>query len=62
MKEVNAKVSFNLPIILTLIFLVLRLCKVITWKWVFVFMPIIVSAGIGILALIVLGFSTIGKK
>lgn len=41
--------SLSLPTILTLIFLVLKLCDVITWKWVFVFMPIIISGGLTIL-------------
>lgn len=38
--------------LLQLVFIVLKLCNVITWKWVFVLMPLIVDAGIGILVVL----------
>lgn len=38
---------------LTILFLILRLCKVIAWKWVFVFMPLIIQAGLIVLTLVV---------
>ena len=38
---------------LTLLFLILKLCKVIDWPWVFVFLPIIISAGLVVLILII---------
>lgn len=41
---------------LTVAFVILKLCKVITWSWWLVFLPTIISAGIGIIALIVLLF------
>ena len=40
--------------LLQLVFIVLKLCNVITWKWVFVLMPLIVATGITIILFIVL--------
>ena len=39
---------------LTVAFVVLKLCGVITWSWWWVLSPIWISAGLGILILIVL--------
>ncbi len=39
---------------LTLIFIVLKLVKVIDWKWIWVLSPLWISAGIGIIFLIIL--------
>ena len=38
---------------LTLIFIVLKLVKVIDWKWIWVLSPLWISAGIGIIFLII---------
>ena len=35
--------SLGLPTILFLIFLVLKLCKVINWSWLWVFSPLWIS-------------------
>ena len=40
--------------LLQLVFIVLKLCNVITWKWVFVLMPLIVATGITIIIFVVL--------
>ena len=40
--------------LLQLVFIVLKLCNVITWKWVFVLMPLIVATGITIILFVVL--------
>ena len=40
--------------LLQLVFIVLKLCNVITWKWVFVLMPLIVATGIIIILSVVL--------
>ena len=40
--------------LLQLVFIVLKLCNVITWKWVFVLMPLIVSAVLAFVALVCL--------
>ena len=41
--------GFGLDVILTIVFLVLKLCGVITWSWWWVFSPIWISWGIAIL-------------
>ena len=52
--------------LLTIVFLVLKLCNVINWAWVFVFMPVIVNVGICVLLLViyvaVLIIATLVKK
>ena len=47
-------VSGNITFItlLQITFIVLKLCKVITWKWVFVLMPLIVEGGLIIILLL----------
>jgi hypothetical protein len=46
--------GFGLGTLLTIVFLVLKLCGVIDWAWIFVFLPIIISVGFTILLWIVL--------
>jgi hypothetical protein len=41
--------GFGLDVILTIVFLVLKLCGVITWSWWWVLSPIWISWGIAIL-------------
>ena len=41
--------GFGLGTLLTIVFLVLKLCGVIDWAWIFVFLPIIISVGFTIL-------------
>lgn len=43
----------SLGVILTIVFLILKLCGVITWKWVFVFLPLIISVSLTILIILV---------
>ena len=33
-------IGLILPWVLTIVFMILKLCKAITWKWVWVFAPI----------------------
>lgn len=44
--------GFGLGTLLTIIFMILKLCKVITWSWLMVFLPVIISVGISILIII----------
>ena len=44
----------SLPEVLALTFVILKLCNVITWSWWWVLSPLWISAGIIILALIIL--------
>jgi hypothetical protein len=43
----------SLNVVLTIVFVVLRLCEVITWSWVWVFSPLWISWSIRILFVIV---------
>ena len=38
--------------LLQIVFIVLKLCNVIAWKWVFVLMPLIVEGGIAFILLL----------
>lgn len=46
--------GLGLPTILFLIFLVLKLCKVINWSWLWVFSPLWISAIIWLIVFIIL--------
>ena len=46
--------GFGLGTLLTIVFLVLKLCGVIDWAWIFVFLPIIISVGLTILVWVVI--------
>jgi hypothetical protein len=53
--EHKTTVSFGglgLGTVLTLIFLVLKLCGVIAWEWIYVFLPIIISFGLSVLVVV----------
>lgn len=39
---------------LTIVFIILKLCKVISWSWWLVLLPTIISCGISILIIIIL--------
>ena len=43
----------SISVILTIVFLVLKLCHVIEWAWVFVFLPVIISTSLGVVALLI---------
>ena len=44
----------SVPFILFIVFLVLKLCKVISWSWLWVCSPLWIGAIIGVVALIIL--------
>lgn len=46
--------GFGLGTLLTIVFVVLKLCGVIDWAWIFVFLPIIISVGFTILLWVVI--------
>ena len=52
---VSSSGALNYFHILTLIFVVAKLANVIDWSWWFVFMPSIVSIGIGVTILAIVG-------
>ena len=56
-KTTGASVGCTFVMMLQLAFIILKLCNVITWSWVLVLMPLLVSAVlafIGLLALLIL--------
>ncbi|MFW9924146.1 MAG: hypothetical protein ACFFDW_12750 [Candidatus Thorarchaeota archaeon] len=46
----------SLPMLLFIIFLILKLTHVIDWSWWWVTSPLWIAAGLGILFLIIIGF------
>ena len=51
MSDNSPKVTgLTLPWVLTIVFIVLKLCKVITWRWVLVFAPVWISLGLALVA------------
>ena len=47
---INGNITFIT--LLQITFIVLKLCKVITWKWVFVLMPLIIEGELTIILLL----------
>ncbi len=63
MSKANSSTSeTGIPLILFLIFLVLKLCKVISWSWVWVLSPIWISAGLVAVVYIVLFLIALFRK
>ena len=44
--------NINFMTLLQIAFIVLKLCKIITWKWIFVLMPLIIEGGLIIILLL----------
>lgn len=57
MNKNTAGAGTTFVILLQLAFIILKLCNVITWSWVFVLMPLIVYAGVWFILLIILVIS-----
>lgn len=57
----GASSAIGLPTLLTVAFVVLKLCKVIDWSWWWVLSPTLISIGIGLLVLIIIGIIYIFK-
>ena len=45
--------GITLPWVLTIVFIVLKLCKVINWKWIWVFAPVWICLAVTLVAGIV---------
>ena len=39
--------------LLTIVFIVLKICKVISWKWIWVFSPLWIDALLGLIILVI---------
>ena len=53
MKENNAKGGISFLGLLTVAFIVLKLCKVIDWSWFWVLSPVIIPTGIVLFIIII---------
>lgn len=54
MSNSNPRVTgLTLPWALTIVFMVLKLCKVIDWKWVWVFAPVWITFATALIAMVV---------
>lgn len=53
-QKVEVSIAPSLPVLLTVAFIVLKLCGVISWSWLWVLSPLWISFALGILLLIVL--------
>lgn len=49
----NKENGFSLGTILTIIFVILKLCKVIEWNWWWVFSPILIESGVVLLIIFI---------
>ncbi len=52
-QENNNYNGVNYLHILTLIFVTLKLCGIINWKWIFVIMPSLISIGLTIFLIVI---------
>ena len=43
----------TIGLIISTIFLILKLCSIITWGWIYIFLPIIIEVGVFIAGIIV---------
>ena len=53
-KTTGAGVGVTFVMLLQLAFIVLKLCNVITWSWVLVLMPMLISSVLAFIALVAL--------
>ena len=62
-KKVNVNKSTSFVSLLTLAFIVLKLCNVITWSWFWVLSPMIFSVGlVVVLAILILILTLIENR
>ena len=54
MNNITIKYNFSILHVLTIIFIVLKLCNIIDWKWIIVLLPSIIKITIFLIALIIL--------
>ena len=53
-KTTGAGVGVTFGMLLQLTFIILKLCNVITWNWVLVLMPMLISSVLAFIALVAL--------
>ena len=57
MSKITVNHSFNMLHILTIVFVILKLCDIIDWRWIMVLLPSIIDIALCLIALII--FKTI---
>ena len=53
MNEITVNHSFNILHILTIVFVILKLCDIIDWRWIMVLLPSIIDIALCLIALII---------
>ena len=53
MSEITINHSFNMLHILTIVFVILKLCNIIDWRWIMVLLPSIIDIALCLIALII---------
>ena len=53
MSEITVNHSFNMLHILTIVFVILKLCDIIDWRWIIVLLPSIIDIALCLIALII---------
>ena len=53
MSEIIVNHSFNILHILTIVFVILKLCDIIDWRWIMVLLPSIIDIALCLIALII---------
>ena len=53
MSKITVNHSFNILHILTIVFVILKLCDIIDWRWVMVLLPSIIDIALCLIALII---------
>ena len=53
MSEITVNHSFNILYILTIVFVILKLCNIIDWRWIMVLLPSIIDIALCLIALII---------
>lgn len=53
MSEITVNHSFNILHILTIVFVILKLCDIIDWRWIMVLLPSIIDIALCLIALII---------
>ncbi len=51
--SIQGGLNIGLGTLLTIIFLILKLCNVIDWNWIYIFLPVIISVSLDLIILIV---------
>ena len=53
MSKITINHSFNILHILTIVFVILKLCDIIDWRWIMVLLPSIIDIALCLIALII---------